>query len=142
MRAAFIFCLSLFLFLAKGNHSAHATAPRISQGYNYLNENPKEKRQQTPFHKNANVHIQKSYSSIEVTYLEESTDEDNEFSRKSLAQIKAIYFCYSFLLGYFNTDQKLALPYCKHLSYHSNFKYILLSVFRLWDKQKRSDRLL
>ncbi len=132
MRAAIIFCLSLFFLLFKGNEYAHAVAPRISQGYEYLNESPQAKQEHTPFHKNANVHIQKSFSSREVNYVEELQDEDETLSRKGIIILKqAAYFCYALLVGNSAIFKKLALPYCEHLSYTSSFKYLLLRVFRI-----------
>lgn len=127
-----IFCLSLFFLLFKGNEGAHAVAPRISQGYEFLNDIPKAQQQHTPFHKNANVHIQKNFSSGEPNYAEESLDDEDRIYRKGILRFKqAAYFCYALLVGNFKTIQKLALPYCEHLSYTSSLKYLLLRVFRI-----------
>ncbi|SOD14834.1 hypothetical protein [Pedobacter xixiisoli] len=132
MRATIIFCLSLFFLLLKGSENTHAVAPRLAQGYEFFNENPQTKQNHTPFHKNANVHIQKSFSSSEMNYAEESQEDDESISRKGIISIKqAAYFCYALLVGNLRTIQKLALPYCEHLSYTSSFKYLLLRVFRI-----------
>lgn len=132
MRAAIIFCFSLFFFLIKGNEGAHASASRLSQGYEFFNENPHTKQHHTPFHKNADVHIQKSFSSREMNYAEETQDDDESISRKSNLQFKqAAYFCYALLVGNVQIIKKLALPYCEHLSLTSSLKYLLLRVFRI-----------
>ena len=131
MRATIIFCLTLFFLLFKGNNGVHAVAPRLSQGYEFFNENPQTKQHHTPFHKNANLHIQKSVSARELNYAEESQDEDERISKKGILSLQITYFCYSFLLGNLRSAQKLALPYCEHLSYTSSIKYLLLRVFRI-----------
>jgi len=132
MRATIIFCLTLFFLLFKGNEGAHAVAPRLSQGYEFFNENPQTKQHHTPFHKNADLHIQKSASARELNYAEESQDEDESISRRVILSHKQVAdFCYSFLLGNLRSVQKLALPYCEHLSYTSSIKYLLLRVFRI-----------
>lgn len=132
MRATIIFCLSLFFFLLKGNQGAHAVAPRLSQGYEFFNENPQTKQHHTPFHKNANVHIQKSFSATELNYAEETQDDEESISRKGIVSLKqTAYFCHALLVGNLINIQKLALPYCEHLSYTSSIKYLLLRVFRI-----------
>lgn len=132
MRAAIIFCLCVFFLVAKGSESAHALAPRISQGHKYLNEAPQAEQQHTPFHKKANVHIQKSVSSREVNYIEQCQDEDENTSKKALTIFKQTsYFCCVLLTDNLQTIKKLALPYCEHFSYTASFKYLLLRVFRI-----------
>lgn len=132
MRAAIIFCLSLFLLLIKGNEGAHAVAPRISQGYEFFTENPHTKQHHTPFHKNANIHIQKSSSAREISYVEENQDDDESISRKGIIALRqTAYFCYALLVGNIQIIKKLALPYCEHLSFTASFKYLLLRVFRI-----------
>lgn len=132
MRAAIIFCLCVFFFVSKGNENAHAVAPRISQGYKYLNEVPQAEQQHTPFHRKANLHIQKSVSSREVNYIEQCQDENENSSKKVVITLKQVsYFCCVLLADNLQTIKKFALPYCEHLSYTASFKYLLLRVFRI-----------
>ncbi|MFN0292013.1 hypothetical protein [Pedobacter helvus] len=132
MRAAAIFCFSLFFLLFKGNESAHAIVSRISQGYEFFSENPHTKQHHTPFHKNANIHIQKNSSTRELNYIEETQDDEESIVRKGIIALKqSVYFCYALLVGSLQIIRKLALPYCEHLSFTASFKYILLRVFRI-----------
>lgn len=132
MRVALIFCFSLFFLLFKGNESAYATATRISQGNKYLHKASSTQKHHNPFHKNTSTHIQKTFSSKDVNYIEECQDEDENNSKKALLSFKqAGYFCYALLVGNLKSIKKLALPYCEHLSYTSSFKYLLLRVFRI-----------
>lgn len=131
MRVAIICCISLFFFFFKGNEGAHAETTRITQGHEFFNNHPQAKKQHTPFHKTANLHIQKNSSSIEINCVEEVQNEDENLSGKGIIRVKeALYFCCS-LFAAEKINKKIALPYCEHLSYTANFKYLLLKVFRI-----------
>lgn len=131
MKPAVIFFLSLFILLFKGNEGVSAEALGFSQAHEYF-KTERSDQQHTSLHKNANVHIQKNFSSRGINYIEEGRDENENTLKKTLVSLKQT-LCFYLLLyvGNFYIVKKLALPYCEHLSYTSSFKYLLLRVFRI-----------
>jgi len=127
MRVVFVFCLSLFFLLIKGNDGACAT--RISKANTNVNFGSAPKQVHTS-HKHINLHTQKDPSPKETTDVEEN--EDDSICRIATITVKQVVsFGYALLLTTSKTPKKLALPYCEHLSYTSSFKYLLLRVFRI-----------
>lgn len=129
MRTVVLFCLTLFFLLFKGNDKIYAA--HFSQGKTNVQFESESRHTDKPFHKLHQLHAQKDPTPRENTYLEESKDED-ESTRNTLVSTKQdTTFCYKSLLVNQQTNQKLALPYCEHLSYTASFKYLLLKVFRI-----------
>lgn len=131
MRAVIIVCLSLFLLLFKANKEAYAAASTISKGESFSTSTTSTNQQQVPFGKHINAHVQKSLSTKEASYAEGNQSEDESLSKKGLICLRTVYLYYALLTGWHKIPQKLALPYCEHLSYTGSFKYLLLKVFRI-----------
>lgn len=134
MKTVILFCLSLFFLLLGGHNYAHARAQ-----HNTVASTPTqniEKPQQTklintnqdlPVIKN-NTLSEKREDFVSI----EDEDDDSVFARKSVLPTKYfITLAYVTTLISPNSYVKNRLPFCKHLSYTSSYKYILQRVLKI-----------
>ncbi|WP_316791870.1 hypothetical protein [Pedobacter frigoris] len=134
MRGVIVFVLFLSFQLLKGNDTACAGVHQNSNKYSPAQQIKKQQPARLgsenpgfPVVKNTNLSEQKE----EFVTLEDEND-DLVFSRKYVLAAKFfITLAYASVLVYFYQQFKNRLPFCKHLSYTSSYKYILQRVLRL-----------
>ncbi|WP_316819135.1 hypothetical protein [Pedobacter nyackensis] len=135
MKAAIVFFFSLCFLLLKGHTDVYAAIHDDS--FSYSSAQHVEKKQQThlettnqdlPVIKDASLNSKKD----EFVSLENEDDDDSMFSRKYVLLTKYfITLAYASVLVCFYNYFKNRLPFCRHLSYSSSYKYILQRVLRL-----------
>lgn len=135
MKAAVVFFFSLCFLLLKGHSDGYAAIPY--NNFSYSSAQHIEKKQQTrlestnqdlPVLKDNGLNSKKD----EFVSLENEDDDDSVFSRKHVQLAKCfITLAYASILVCFYNYFKNRLPFCRHLSYSSSYKYILQRVLRL-----------
>jgi hypothetical protein len=134
MKAVILFLLSLcFLLLGRYDH-AYAKANHNTASYSSAQKI--EKLQQAKFiNTNQELPIIKNncFSEQREDFLSvENEDEDYVSARKSVLPVKYIItLAYAATLNNSFNYIKNRLPFCKHLSYSSSYKYILQRVLKI-----------
>jgi|GEM_PF-672828 len=145
MKVVIVFFLSLCFLLLKGHTDVYADVQHHSPGYSivyhdsfsYAPAQYIEKKQQAQLENiDRNFPVIKDNSlndkKEEFVSLEEDDDDDSVFSRKYVLLAKYfITLTYASILICFYNYFKNRLPFCRHLSYSSSYKYILQRVLRL-----------
>ncbi len=136
MREVVVFFLSLCLLLLRWHGDACARVRHDSLCFSAALQIEKAKEikfenisQNFPIVKDNSLNDKKE----EFIGVEDDDDDDNlVFARKHFILIKYfITLAYTSLLISFYNYLKNRLPFCRHLSYTSSFKYILQRVLRL-----------
>lgn len=134
MKVAIVFFLSLCFLLLKGHTDVYADIHHNSASYStqYI-----EKKQQTQLENtNRNFPVIKDNGLTDkredFISLEDEDDDDFAFSRKYVLLAKYfITLAYASILICFYKHLKNRLPFCRHLSYSSSYKYLLQRSLRL-----------
>jgi hypothetical protein len=135
MKVAIVFFLSLCFLLLIGRTDAFAGIHRDT--FNYSSAQYIGKKQQAQLENlNLNFPVIKDNGfndkKEEFVSLENEDDDDSLFSRKQVLLAKYfITLAYASLLICFYNYFKNRLPFCRHLSYSSSYKYLLQRVLRL-----------
>ena len=139
MKAAVIFFISMFFLcilsqVLKGNDHVNAEIHHNTSFYSAARTF--EKKEQIKFGRiNQNFPLVKfnTFSDRDEDFISiENEDDDFAFSRKQILPARALttLICSAVLVHFYNYS-KNRLPFCRHLSYTSSFKYILQRVLRL-----------
>lgn len=134
MRVAIVFLLFLCFLLLKGYGDVYAGAHHNRVGYILAGQIYKTQQKKSlianqgaQLMKNSNLN-EKKEDLISV----EDDDEEPVFNRKYVVLVKYfITLAWASVLIHFYSCFKNRLPFCKHLSYASSYKYILQRVLRL-----------
>ena len=136
MKVIVIFFLSLIFLVLKGNNSAQAEVHSSISSYSPAQHIGKTENnkissviQDSPLYKNNSF----TDNTDELMSIENEDDgEDFSFTGKQL--LATNYFITLVLISVlvsFHNYLKNRLPFCRHLSYTSSYKYILQGVLRL-----------
>ena len=130
MRVAFLFALSLCLFLLTGFEYAYANTNDIpTQGHEIV----KAKLTSAVAFSSSFYHKNKSAPEIKEDLINiEEDEEEFVIARKHIELVNYfVTLAYASILVHFYNYLKNRLPFCKHLSYKSSYKYILQRVLRI-----------
>jgi hypothetical protein len=134
MKTAVVFFLSLCFFLLGGSNFVYAGAHHSTSSYSTVQKIEKSQQEKLlianqglPEVKNSTIGDKKEdFISVE--------DEDDDLVSVRKSVLPAKYFAtltYASTLIYSNAYFKNRLPFCKHLSYASSYKYILQRVLKI-----------
>ena len=124
MKAVVVFFLSLFFLLLGGSHSVYSETHHSKISSATIQK----------FEKSKQVNLRNSIpgEKKEEFISVEDEDDDQVFVRKSVVPAKYVMaLTYASILIYSNYRPKNRLPFCKHLSYISSYKYILQRVLKI-----------
>ncbi|HEX8607957.1 MAG TPA: hypothetical protein VF679_04895 [Pedobacter sp.] len=131
MRVVIVFVLSLFFFLSTG----------CPYSYSHINPQdiPKSKEKiethsaLKDFEPTFFLHKTKSITEIKEDFINLEDDDEEFVATKKFAELTKYYvtLAYASILIHFYNYLKNRLPFCKHLSYSSSYKYILQRVLRI-----------
>jgi hypothetical protein len=132
MRVAFLFVLSLCFFVLSGLHYSHAhpTSQATQTKIQSIVKSQPLSIAAKPdyfFHKNRTI------SEVKEDFINvEEDDEEFVIARKHIELVNYfVTLAYASILVHFFNYLKNRLPFCKHLSYTSSYKYILQRVLRI-----------
>lgn len=133
MKVLYLFVVSLCFLLFGGWSNAHAGTHYKHTRYSsvHCNENSPQVKLANS---NQDITVLKgSAESKEPEFLISSEDEDESLSaRRYLLQDKySLIVSYTLVLSLLYSSFKDRLPLCKHLSYTSSYKYIILRALRI-----------
>ncbi|TDO19548.1 hypothetical protein CLV32_4170 [Pedobacter duraquae] len=136
MKVAVVFFFSLCFLVLKGGNYAHAESHSSISSYSPAEHIVKTDHnkyssliQDSPFYKNTNL----SDYPDDLTSIE-TEDDTEDFSFTGKLMLSANYFLTLVLISAFVNFYnylKNRLPFCRHLSFTSSYKYILQGVLRL-----------
>jgi hypothetical protein len=134
MKTAVVFFLSLCFFLLGGSNHVYAGTHQSTISYSTVQK--VEKSQQTNL-----VIASQGLSEVKTSTIGDKKedfisveDEDDDLVSVRKSVLPAKYFAtltYASILIYSNAYFKNRLPFCKHLSYTSSYKYILQRVLKI-----------
>lgn len=137
MRLIVTFLLSFVFLFVKGN--AHQYHPAYNNKITYaaLHLSPTATPSVLSFERKTGAILQKDVAdnaaSDPVNATEVDEDDDDSISSRKLVEITNYFisFLYDHLFADYHRYKKERLPFCKHFSYSSSFKYIIQRVIRI-----------